>query len=176
MIDTLQEAKDELYELLEDGAVAWCQCCGKRCRFDPHRLTAGMILCLMEAHARFGREPFDLQIEMPLKRHMSITTAKHWGLFIRRNDLDVERDVPIGKAKYTTMWEVTERGVDFLAGDIAVPVKVKIFRDTVRQISKQRLGVVGLMRMGGFDYDELMGSDNLDYEKLFEQLRSRREA
>jgi hypothetical protein len=173
MTDTLSQSRDDLYRLLEDGVVTWCPCCGKRCKFDPHRLHAGLILCLMEAHDRFGTEPFDLPVEMPLKRHMPLYDAKHWGLFMRRNDLDVERSVPIGRAKYTSMWQVTSRGADFLHGDIAVPVKVKVFIDTVREISKQRMGVAGLLRMGGFDYEELMGQDDLDYEKLFEQLPSK---
>lgn len=60
------------------------------------------------------------------------------------------------KKKSSGFWRVTDKGRQFVNGDIAVPSYVKLLHNKVQEVSVKQTTVMEALQKGGFDYSELM--------------------
>jgi hypothetical protein len=106
-----------------------CPHCGANMKIWEHKLSPGLVSCLIEAIKavhRLGKNEFHLQQDLSLSKtqYANFQTLRFHALIAK-----VE-----GKPGY---WLITARGGQFLRGETAVPQKVKTFRNKVLDHSRE---------------------------------------
>jgi hypothetical protein len=113
-----------------------CPHCGANMKAFFHTLNAGLVAtlikCIQFVHAH-NKNEFHLQSDL----HLSVNEFSNFTK-LRFHGLVAKVD---GKAGY---WLITSRGGAFLRGEIAVPLKVKTFRNKVIDHSKEMIHIIDL--------------------------------
>ena len=154
--ETLQEAKEHLRENWEKGTD--CPCCGQFVKLYKRKLNSSMayvLILMMNRENRFDEDGW-VHVEKYLKSMKTAVSLRgdyaklrYWQLIEQMENTDTSK-------KDSGFWRITERGVKFAKGDIALPKRVNLYNgkivgwDEDHSDIKEALG-------DKFDYAELMG-------------------
>lgn len=139
----LYEARDKLWKLFRDGLVTDCPCCGRAVKCYARSIGATMVKTLRYLANRQNGVALAPEITSAIKKgggpHAMLAL---WGL---------TEDIGSGA------WKITEKGQNFLAGNITVPKYLYIYDDTVLGVSKEQVNVHGCKEK--FDEDKNIDPD-----------------
>lgn len=150
---TLQEARDKLRELIEDGEK--CPCCTQFAKVYKRKIHASMASALLAIYrasrATRGNEmPFiEISKILPHKQVADAAKLRYWGL------IQEEPSVRSDGSERTGFWRITQRGVEFARNRSQEPKYAKLYDGRCLGFDG---GVVTIKDALGkkFDYGELM--------------------
>lgn len=170
-MQTIQEAQEHLKKHWEEGTH--CPCCKQFVKLYPRKITAAMAFCLWHIF-KFDRthpnqfvhfEKYLIENKVLTNLRGDFAKLKFWGLVEQMEGTREDSSKRIG------LYRITEKGRDFVKGNIRVPSRVRLYNqasygfDETEYITfKETLG-------NKFNYDELMHlipiSDNPVQTDLF---------
>ncbi len=149
----LEVARAELDAKVAKGKGVYCPCCDQRVQIYTRHLRASMAYFLVYLVKRGVTDWFHINRDMPEHRLMcggDYAKLAFWGL------LEAKPDEPDGKKSSSGFWRLTEKGRQFVRGEITVPTYVKLLHNKVWEVSAKCFDITEALRSGGFDYAELM--------------------
>lgn len=136
---TLGEARQWLRERVIDGAE--CPVCKQTAKVYPRRLNKGMLNSLAAIYRAGGLRWVDVTtLNAKNREHNKLA---YWML--------VE-----AHPEKRGLWRITERGIQFLRGQIRVPQHVNVYNNTVLGFSTVMISASDVIE--GFDFAELMAT------------------
>jgi hypothetical protein len=148
-LNTIQEAKEYLYENLNEGAP--CPCCKQFVKEYKRIIHSAMAKGLITLYRR-GRGYYHLEeIGLTRTEHGDFAKLAYWGL-IERDENDDE-----STKRTSGRWRITDRGVQFTLGNIEVIKYAHVYNGKILKLSGDNVDIFN--RLGKkFDYSKLMGA------------------
>ena len=150
--NTLGEGKKFLRENWENGTN--CPCCTQRVQLYKHKLNSTMTRSLIALYWLDRHKPNEWHHVSEFEKWRGgygggqFAKVKHWGFAI-----DQDNDDP---AKRTSgQWKITQKGRDFVEGQITVPAKVRLFDSKFYGHEGNHINIKESLG-SKFDYSELM--------------------
>jgi len=130
-----KEALLAIHKLAHASGLRYCPLCGGSTRRQKHSMSKVLINGLKEfaqiLDARGETEDKLSLAQLSRSAWDNFQKLKHWGLVRKKN--------PKGKSG---IWILTEKGRDFLSGDISVPRIVTTFHDIVVEESPDEIKIL----------------------------------
>lgn len=157
---TIAEGKSYLRANFHDGCV--CPACGQTTRAYRRPITSAMCVVLFLMYRQFRNEESStlseyIHVENLLKEaHCSASSRgdfpklKHWGLIDAKS---YNREDGSSRNGY---YRITEKGEQFLKGEIKIASHVIIFNNKVLGFSSDTIDIHKALK-NKFSYEELMG-------------------
>lgn len=142
----LEDLKDEWRETIE-GDGGCCPLCGKFGKIYKTKLGAGLTLALKWIADHGGQDGWvDVQVKGPrwMLRSKTYPLLTHWNFLESRQHRSGE-------------WRITDRGRDFINGQILAPLAVFIYDNKKVAVSEETITFRESLELK-FDFDELMSS------------------
>lgn len=140
----IKDIAASLKRLLFSGKEAWCPNCGQRLTVQPHLMTENMVNFLRRLAARHiafkggWYKTADI-VSQVQARHQKRSTegpsARYFGLIFASDDSVNAVGAPVNS------YQITEKGLQFLRGECAVPAKVFVINGELWNMSHQMLTV-----------------------------------
>ena len=145
---SLDGARQRLWEKLERGEIVTCYCCGQTCKIYPRKINSGMARSLIQMYQLGGRDWVHLPTRLNLRSREEGKLA-YWGLV-------EEQKVVRSDGGRAGWWRITEKGEAFVKNQLQVPKIAMVYNGTVREFDDSQM--VGIKDALGdkFSYDELM--------------------
>jgi len=155
---TIHEAKKELREHWLEGAS--CPVCNQYVKLYHRKITSSMAYGLILVYRYFRIHPEaefvhvsdylnTLEIDGAIRNTGDITKLRYWGL------IDSDKTVREDGSKRSGFWTITEKGKQFVRGEITVPSHVKIFNNKYFGFTGEHITIREALQ-NKFNYDELM--------------------
>jgi len=154
---TLEVARKRLISSADAGGAV-CPCCGQFAKTYKRKLNSTMVASLIWlAHEQLATSDkwVDVQRKAPRRVLASrqIGTVGHWGLC--RNAVATAAALHVQAAKCSGLWQITERGLEFVRGEIRVPRHVYLYANVVKGWGDESTDVREALG-DHFNYAELM--------------------
>jgi predicted transcriptional regulator len=108
----------------------YCDCCGQKMMVYRRGLRKGLILALIELWKRGPSKIANMDLTHGINADFS--KMRFWGLIHKAGD----------QKKSNAVWEITEKGKDFLTGLIDVHKYIFIYNNEVQKISTERVKLI----------------------------------
>lgn len=162
----------QLWKHVSEGDGGYCPVCDRWGRVYPIRLTGSLVRSLGWLHKEClitGEKWINIPTAAPrtVMRSYSITSLKYWG-FVEQRPPEVkpipttpvprvrgEKKKAEPKTRTSGYWTITPHGILFVTNQIAVPSKVFVYADQVRDFGKETTYAKEVMDKK-FDYDAMM--------------------
>jgi hypothetical protein len=146
----LSEAKELFLQQVDKGTH--CPCCGRYTKVYRRKLNAGLALFLIRASRKYGDKWFHVNHDVKDHREFNADYGKleYWGL--------IEPMSPTDKRPTSGYWRVTDKGRQFVRGEIALPAYMLVLNNKVLEAAQACIDIRDALRSGGFDYAELMNA------------------
>lgn len=146
--------RQRLWTTLREGKATECPCCERYAKITPTHLHFTMVKQLLKMKwrgmqgQRFvrSRELADATVGT----NGCMTTTKHWGFVLNGEDT-TELSGTKGAA---SLWTISQKGLDFIAGKIAVPKFCLLYDDKVYGWSDELVFVTQLRNFNPEDMRE----------------------
>jgi hypothetical protein len=119
-----------------------CEHCGARLKKYWHGLSQGLVRTLIKIYKGVADKKENMinphhELDLTTVEHMNMTKLRFHGLIAKvKEDGEVQRG----------FWLITQRGADFLKGQIQVPSRVQTFRNKVVDHSTDLVTITDVMR------------------------------
>lgn len=147
--DTLEEARHWLRERIDDGAR--CPCCTQYVKAYKRRVNASMARSLIIMYLHQPKDPegwMHLPTVLAPRSGNEEPKMRRWGLI---EELTEPREDG-GRAGF---WRITDRGRQFVRGEITIPRYVRIYDDRVLNYEGEMVSIRDALG-AKFDYNLLM--------------------
>jgi len=156
MIDSLQQAKNDLRQGWETQRGAVCPCCGQLVKVYPrqvYKTIAKRLIKLYHLHLPFNWDSyFHLnQIGTPKNGGGDFTKLRYWGLIEQRPGLE-DPD-----KKNDGHWRITQIGRDFVEGKKTIIKYCHVYNNVVGYRDGPQITIHDALGKDKFKYPELMG-------------------
>ncbi len=153
MIDSLQQAKNDIRQGWETPDGATCPCCNQKVKLYPRQVYSAPARALINLYLFQGgyHHIRDLKVDLG---GSDFSKLKYWGLIEH-----APRDIPIlddPKKRTSGYWAITDKGEDFVENKIRIPFYCYIYNDHKYNESEETKSIVEAIG-DEFDYRELMG-------------------
>jgi len=152
-LETLREAKAFLKEYWKDGVA--CPCCGQHVQLYNYKLfatSAHALIVLSKLgdeyhHISKYAEAGEGRIRAP-----HFAELRFWGMIEKKPNNDSTK-------KASGFWRITDKGREFVAGEIEVPSRILIFNNKFQGYAENSENINIRQALDNrFDYADLMGA------------------
>ena len=144
-MQTIAEAKEFLKNNYREGTK--CPCCGQRVALNPITITYTMAQGLLTLYNK-PRVPIHVRELNISSSGGAFAQLSKWGLIVSENN-DDETKRTSGK------WYITDKGEQFVRGEITIPKKAFVYNNKVREWSSEKIDFRQAMK-GRFNYSEVI--------------------
>lgn len=151
-MNTIQEAKDFLRKSVDDNKGVSCPCCGQLVKVYRRKLTSSMARALIAMYSYQATGPWEAvhvtNFDLPAFRGGDWAKTRLWGL---------SEEIPNKDTKKRTSgyWRLTEKGRQFVRGEISIPSHKIIYNGKMIGESEEKISIKQALG-NKFDYQELM--------------------
>jgi hypothetical protein len=130
------------------GEISSCPCCGQTVKLYPRSLTPTMMagLHFIARHGYDGVSNKELN-KQRWNRGGDYSKCAYWDMI-----------VPLEE---TRGWRITQRGHDFLAGDMTIPKYKILFNAEIIGEGGPQITIADVMKGNGFDKEELLNPETI---------------
>lgn len=158
---TLGEAKQFLRDNWDkDGAI--CPCCTQIVKLYKFKLRSSMAICLILMDKYFRNHPEEEYVHMTnylnsidlpgsIRNSGDNAKTRYWGLTEKKEGKREDGSKRVG------YWKLTEKGRQFVRGEITVPQYAKLFNNKSYGLTGDEISIREALGTK-FNYDELMNS------------------
>jgi hypothetical protein len=152
---TLGQAQAELKQKLNKGAT--CPCCGQYAKIYRRTITSSMAYALILIYKTGSKEWIHVEnylksIDCPSPIRGDVSKLRYWGL------LDKKEEVREDGSDRNGMYRITDKGILFVQGKLAVPKHAFIFNNLLNDMSKDEDLTITKALKSKFNYKEVMGA------------------
>lgn len=149
MLDTLEQARKEVFDNLAEGTI--CPCCDQLAKKYQRILLGSMVRSLIDLyHQQTNVYPIHVtKIKGASAGGGSFALLRHWGLIKEAEKTDTV-------TRTSGFWFITYKGRDFLKANIQVPKYLDTYNGKILGFSDEMISVKDALG-NKFDYAELMG-------------------
>ena len=152
-MESIKEAKSYLRENFEEGAT--CPCCGQFVKLYKRKLNSGMASTLIRIY-RDNQQAWthvkNFLRENKYQNSHDWTRLKDWGLLEEQENTETTK-------KTSGTWRITDRGVKFIMGQIAVPSHIFIYNNSLQGYSNTEINIYKALGKH-FNYTQLMNNND----------------
>lgn len=153
LFSQLNVVKERFWSFLKEGGTSNCPVCGRFSHFNRFRINKAMIddmigLARYQIKSEFD-EGWVHHSRFLTRRSRDFYNLKRWGL-VEPKPNDTEKDQPT-----SGYWRITEKGVDFMRGEMSVPTYAFVFDDKVQGWSTEEVDIHQI-RGDQFSYEEML--------------------
>lgn len=152
-MDTLQLAKNNMRQGMNTPTGVQCPCCGQLVKLYRRKIHASMVRPLISLyhHTCRGEEFVHYRKLDGAVGNPDYTKLAYWALIEPMpNDIDPAK-------KDSGSWKLTDLGIVYVRGNIALPKYKWVFNGTVHETSTETASIHDAIG-DKFDYAELMGN------------------
>ena len=155
MIDSLQQAKNDIRQGWETPKGVVCKCCGQLVKVYPrqvYKTIAVRLIKLYRLHQTGAAEYYHLsKIGTPTNGGGDFTKLRYWRLIEQRPDLE-DPD-----KKSDGYWKITQAGINFVEGKKSIIKYCHVYNNVVGYRSGGQINIHDALGKEKFNYPELMG-------------------
>lgn len=120
------------------GKGGHCPCCGKWGKVYKHRITEAMAKSLLWMASTHGTEWIDMPRQAPRDIVQTYTFATlHWWGLIEQHPKIIGEDGDLQEKKFTGYWRVTQTGLQYAKGLVAVPKWIYLYDNQLMDMSDE---------------------------------------
>lgn len=158
-METIQEAKDFIFaDENFKGKGSLCPCCGQNVRLYPRPIHASMARLLINLYRLDYRESTYYHVSQifGVTKHYKngsddFAKFKVWGMIVQKPKQEGQ------KGRTSGYWRITEKGKQFVRGEIRVPSSAMMYNKKFYYFDESRYFDIRDALNKQFDYRELMG-------------------
>lgn len=159
--DTLREAKDAYWKVLNKGKAKVCPCCDRRGKINPLKMQSAMARILIWLYRRHLAEPnswTNVPTNAPrwIIQQNVVGKLLRWGLVERMANAGVNRDE---KRKCLGTYRITEAGIGFATGGWTVNRTAMMYNNKVLWWDETQITIHEALT-DAFDYSKLMAGED----------------
>lgn len=158
----VQREHDDFWMKLEEGQTFNCPCCRRYAQMYKRPIGPGQAIPLLAVFKKVGMDPYREPEVLPRKSEGQLTLTKHWGLVMPWECPSGVKD----PKRQSRWWRITDRGKDWLEGEIRIAKYAYLFDDTHWKLEGPRITWLQAVRAPRFDLDKLMESFDMT-ERMF---------
>ena len=150
-METIEQARLYLRENLNTGTT--CPCCKQMVKLYKRKITGVTAAGLTILYRNNKRVGFMQYVSVPElltdKKYTDVTKLYYWDL------IEPLRSSREDGSKRVGMWRMTQKGIDFVEGKIAVDKNVFVYNNKVYRRSEEKATIRDCFGLK-FNYEELM--------------------
>lgn len=153
---TIDEAKQVLRDNWTEGID--CPCCGQLVKKYPRKLTSSMAKALISLYNQSSGWGESVHIKkIKNVNGGEFAQLKRWGLITDEANEDTTK-------RRSGLWSITSKGVQFIKGEISVPMYCDTYNGKTLGFSKETTTIQQALG-NRFDYAEMMGINKVKEEQ-----------